>query len=175
MSADQAPEGLQHVEVCAHCPTAKAALRQVTLSCPGWNLCTFPWWRGRIWWGEESSAWNAAAWAFHAFLCWVIAPELLHHLARCRVSEQPQTISVSLWAGKSWRPDQDCYCWCKDGLCSDRALLRWLGPAVRKARNGVLWVHRCKREFLQAQPTVEFDEVLIRPFMQPELWESRPR
>lgn len=35
-------------------------------------------------------------------------------------------------------------------------------------------MHRCKREFLQTQPTVEFDEVLIRPFMQPELLQSRP-
>lgn len=48
------------------------------------------------------------------------------------------------------------------------------GPAMQEARNGVLWMHRCKREFLQTQPTVEFDEVLIRPFMQPELLQSRP-
>lgn len=48
------------------------------------------------------------------------------------------------------------------------------GPAKQEARNGVLWMHRCRREFLQTQPTVEFDEVLIRPFMQPELLQSRP-
>lgn len=46
------------------------------------------------------------------------------------------------------------------------------GPTMQKARNGVWWMHRCKREFLQTQPTVEFDEVLIRPFMQPELLQS---
>lgn len=55
MSKDQEPGGLQHVGLCARCPTAQALLRQVTLSCAG-ETYALPDGGGRIWWGEESPA-----------------------------------------------------------------------------------------------------------------------